>query len=128
MGTWKGDSNPGGPGGRTRKIQPNKGGKPPKKGCCPMVEAGRSIKRGNYRLARRYAVMSVRLIMAMGTYDEKSSKWINPPKKRRSPADSGNNKSCCFGAAAIKSAKQGKFRLARRYAILSARAIAHGAF
>lgn len=50
MGTWKGDSNPGGPGGRTRKIQTNKprgktshrggggktskkssGGKPPKK-------------------------------------------------------------------------------------------------
>jgi hypothetical protein len=75
MGTWKGDSNPGGPGGRTRKMNPQPyrgrqtnthkrggGGKPPKKGCCPMVAAVRSVKQGQYRLARRYAAMSVRLI------------------------------------------------------------------
>lgn len=47
MGKWKGDSNPGGPGGRTRKIQTNQprgktshragGGKPPKKGGCAVV-------------------------------------------------------------------------------------------
>lgn len=32
--------------------------------CCPMVEAVVSVKRGNFRLARRYAAMSVRLIAA----------------------------------------------------------------
>jgi hypothetical protein len=42
------------------------GGKPPRKGggCCPMAAAVRSAKRGQFRLARRYAVMSVRLIAA----------------------------------------------------------------
>jgi hypothetical protein len=74
MSKWKGDSNPGGPGGRTRKIQTNKargktshraaggGGKDSK--CCPMVEAVHSIKRGKFRLAGRYARMSVRLLVA----------------------------------------------------------------
>ena len=66
------DANPGGAGGSRRKIQTNKpqgktshragGGKPPKKGCCPMVAAVRSVKQGRYKLARRYAAMSVRLI------------------------------------------------------------------
>jgi hypothetical protein len=40
---------------------------PPKKNadaCCPMVAAARSARAGRYRLARRYAVMSVRLIAA----------------------------------------------------------------
>jgi hypothetical protein len=32
--------------------------------CCPMVAAVQSARRGKYRLARRYAVMSVRLIAA----------------------------------------------------------------
>ena len=48
-------------------------------------------------------------------------------KPRRSPADSGNNrrdKSCCFGAAAVKAAKQRKFRLARRYAVRCVHAVA----
>ena len=31
---------------------------------CPMVAAVRSVKRGQYRLARRYTAMSVRLIAA----------------------------------------------------------------
>jgi len=35
-----------------------------KSDCCPMVAAGRSAKRGQFRLARRYAAMSVRLIAA----------------------------------------------------------------
>lgn len=30
--------------------------------CCPMVAALRSVKRGKFRLARRYAAWSVRLI------------------------------------------------------------------
>lgn len=73
MGTWKADSNPGGPGGRTRKIQTNVprgktshggGGQPPKKECCPMVAAVRSVKEGKFKLARRYAAMSVRLMAA----------------------------------------------------------------
>lgn len=39
--------------------------KPPsKQGCCPMVAAVQSVKRGKFRLARRYAAMSVRLIAA----------------------------------------------------------------
>jgi hypothetical protein len=67
MGKWKGDSNPGGPGGRTRRIQTNRsggGGGGKKNDCCPMVAAVRSVKQGKFRLARRYAVMSVRLLVA----------------------------------------------------------------
>lgn len=33
-------------------------------GCCPMAAAVRSVKAGKFRLARRYAAMSVRLIAA----------------------------------------------------------------
>lgn len=33
------------------------------KGCCPMVAAVKSIKRRRYRLAARYARMSVRLLV-----------------------------------------------------------------
>lgn len=59
------NANPGGPGGRRQRIQTNRGGgKPPQKSCCSMVEAGRSIKRGKFRLAARYARLSVRLIAA----------------------------------------------------------------
>jgi hypothetical protein len=32
--------------------------------CCPMAAAVQSVKRGKYRLARRYAAMSLRLIAA----------------------------------------------------------------
>jgi hypothetical protein len=39
-----------------------KPGKPPEKKCCPMVEAGRAVRRGRFRLARRYALLSLRLI------------------------------------------------------------------
>lgn len=46
--------------------------------------------------------------------------WGSKPRKpkRRSPMDSGNNrndKSCCYGTAAVKAARRGRFRLARRY-------------
>lgn len=67
----------------------------------------------------------------MGTYDKKSNDWMNPPKKRRSPMDSGNNrndKSCCYGSAAVKSVKRGKFRLAARYTGLMVHALAVKAF
>lgn len=40
---------------------------PPKddtEACCPMVAAVQSVKRGKWRLARRYAAMSARLIAA----------------------------------------------------------------
>jgi hypothetical protein len=50
--------------GRPTNSHQRGGGKPPKKGCCPMVEAGRSVKRGKFRLAGRYARMSVRLLIA----------------------------------------------------------------
>ena len=33
-------------------------------GCCPMVAAIRSVKQGNFKLARRYAAWSVRLVAA----------------------------------------------------------------
>lgn len=33
-------------------------------GCCAMAAAGRAVRRGRFRLARRYAVMSVRLVVA----------------------------------------------------------------
>lgn len=48
------------------KIQKAQKGGSHKKGggCCPMVAAVQSAKRGQFRLARRYAVMSVRLIAA----------------------------------------------------------------
>lgn len=36
----------------------------PKGDCCAMVAAGRAARRGEYRLARRYAVWSVRLVVA----------------------------------------------------------------
>lgn len=39
-------------------------GGPPKKGCCAMAAALRSVKRGQFRLARRYAALSVRLLAA----------------------------------------------------------------
>lgn len=55
--------------------------------------------------------------------------WNDPPRtpKRRSPMDSGNNrsdKSCCHGAAAVNAVKKRKFRLARRHTILMVRALA----
>lgn len=57
--------------GRTRKIPASKiakakrggGGGGKKNDCCPMVAAVRSAKRGNFRLARRYAALSVRLVV-----------------------------------------------------------------
>jgi len=76
MARWKGDSNPGGPGGTTRKIKTNVprgktshkasggGGGGKKNDCCPMVAAIRSVKQGKFRLAKRYAIMSVRLLAA----------------------------------------------------------------
>lgn len=63
------NANPGGPGGKRKKIQTNKArGKTShraqgRKFCdCPMMAAVVSVKRGNFRLARRYAALSVRLI------------------------------------------------------------------
>lgn len=59
--------------GGTRRISAGKiakaksgggGGGKSNKGCCPMVAAVRSVKRGQFKLARRYAGMSVRLIGA----------------------------------------------------------------
>lgn len=41
-------------------------GKPPKKKkLCPMIEAVVSVKRGNYRLARRYAVLGVHRLIGV---------------------------------------------------------------
>lgn len=53
--------------GKSRRIPANKikksqQGGSHKKGCCSMVEAGRSLRRGKFRLASRYAVLSVKLI------------------------------------------------------------------
>lgn len=68
------NANPGGPGGRRRKIQTNVprgktshaggGGGGHKKKCCAMVAAFGAARRGKYRLAGRYARLSVRLIAA----------------------------------------------------------------
>lgn len=38
--------------------------KPDSDNCCPMVAALVSVKRGRLRLARRYALLSVRLMAA----------------------------------------------------------------
>lgn len=38
--------------------------KPNADACCPMVAAVRSARLGKFRLARRYAAMSVRLLAA----------------------------------------------------------------
>jgi hypothetical protein len=46
------------------RPNPNTGGTRHDGGCCPMVAAVRSVKRGKFRLARRYAAMSMRLIVA----------------------------------------------------------------
>lgn len=68
--------NAGGVGGSRRRIQSNVprgktshrasggGGGHKKKGCCSMVAALGAARRGKYRLARRYAVRSVRQIGA----------------------------------------------------------------
>lgn len=60
------DANPGGPGGRRKKIQTNvprgRTSHQKKKGCCSMVAAVRAVRRGKYRLARRYAVMTLRVL------------------------------------------------------------------
>jgi hypothetical protein len=47
---------------RTRRASEVGGSATPKNDCCPMVAAVRAVRRGKYRLARRYTVMSVRLI------------------------------------------------------------------
>jgi hypothetical protein len=56
-----------------QKVKPNHGRKPVNPGridgrnpdaCCPMVAAVQSVKRGKFRLARRYAAWSLRLITA----------------------------------------------------------------
>jgi hypothetical protein len=52
---------------KSRRISPKKIKKARRQSdrkCCPMVEAVHSVKRGKFKLARRYAAMSVRLIAA----------------------------------------------------------------
>lgn len=50
---------------REKVRRGGKPGGPPQKGeCCPMVAALRSARRRKFRLARRYAVMSARLVAA----------------------------------------------------------------
>lgn len=49
---------------RVRKPSQVGGSTQGQQGCCPMVAAVRSVRRGKFRLARRYARMSVRLVMA----------------------------------------------------------------
>lgn len=61
---------------KSRRISPGSirraqggGHKPPKKKCCVsnMKAAIESVKRGKYRLARRYARNSVRLVILKAT-------------------------------------------------------------
>jgi len=65
-----GNANPGGHGGRRQRIPRVRnatevgGSSTPPKKCCPMVAALVSVKQGKFRLARRYAVMAVRLTAA----------------------------------------------------------------
>jgi hypothetical protein len=55
--------------GRPTNSHKSGGGQPPKKrDCCPMVAAVRSVKRGKFRLARRYAALSARLIAERGLH------------------------------------------------------------
>lgn len=58
------DGNPGGPGGKRRKISGSSGHSlpPKKKGCCHMAAAVGSIKQGKFRVALRHARMSARVI------------------------------------------------------------------
>lgn len=49
---------------RVRNAPKVGGSATPQGGCCPMVAALRSARRGKFRLARRYAAMSARLIVA----------------------------------------------------------------
>lgn len=51
-----------GPGPAYRPTEGGGGTNHKKKDCCPMVAALTSIRRGKLRLARRYALMSIRLI------------------------------------------------------------------
>jgi len=54
-----------GPTSHSRPARVRHGGSinpPPQPGCCAMAAAGRAIRRGKYRLAGRYAALSIRLI------------------------------------------------------------------
>lgn len=57
---WGGGSRP----PRVRRATQVGGSSTPPSKCCPMVAAVQSVKRGKFRLARRYAAMSVRLMAA----------------------------------------------------------------
>ena len=66
MGSWKGDSNPGGPGGYTRKIKASGGGGGHRrKGCCSYAEAGKAVTRLQFRLAARYIRMDIKARMGV---------------------------------------------------------------
>lgn len=51
-----------------------------------------------------------------------------PPRRREATVVGGSSKGqsggCCSMAAAVRAARRGKFKLARRYAIMSVRLIA----
>jgi hypothetical protein len=47
---------------KPRRSPADSGNNRKSKGCCPMVEAGRAVRRRKFRLARRYAMMSLRLL------------------------------------------------------------------
>jgi hypothetical protein len=54
------------PGGSGRgKTHKGPGGGAVGGDCCPMVAALRSVKRGKFRLASRYATWSIRLMMGV---------------------------------------------------------------
>ena len=65
MGQWKGDSNPGGPGGRTRKIKSKKAKAAHERKCCSYVEAGKAVRDGKFRLARRYVRLDIKVRMGL---------------------------------------------------------------
>lgn len=60
----KSGSGPRRPPGKTGGAGSRPAKPPGKKRKCPMEAAVVSVKRGRFRLARRYAAMSVRLIVA----------------------------------------------------------------
>jgi hypothetical protein len=50
--------------GPAYRPNPNTGGTRHEGGCCAMAAAVRALRQGKYRLARRYAALSLRLLAA----------------------------------------------------------------
>lgn len=67
MGRWVPDPPPAGgplPSGNHGRMPEAPRQHSSRPGCCAMAEAGRAVRRGKFRLARRYTILAARLVAA----------------------------------------------------------------